>query len=215
MDEEVLWPTDEAWGSQARTQLPIPAATDIGVARHATDRLLALIFVAAKQEIGDSLLSDDVGDVVGVDHQRSEFEIQFLGKRQGVELLDEQWDVLVAEGLADLHDQLTAAPQGWRAVGVGLLARLQPGRARMAASPSIRAHIRRPAEASNARGGHGGGIPLQVDLQGGADEHVASVEPGDLAERAARTQPAIGALEVDARSRPDVVVHPHFRSDTL
>src|SRR5260370_12770618 len=107
MEAEVFRPTDDASLSQAPNHLPIPAATDIGVTRHATDRLLALIFVAAKQEIGDSLLSDDVGDVVGVDHQRSEFEIQFLGTRQGVALLDEHWDVLVAEALADLHDQLT------------------------------------------------------------------------------------------------------------
>jgi len=112
--------------------------TDVGIASQAADRLLALILVTAKQEVGDPLLGDDVCHIVGVDHHRGELEIQLLGQGQRIELLHEQRHILIAEGLADLHDQLAAAAQGRRAIGVRLLAGLQPGLARVAAPPARR-----------------------------------------------------------------------------
>ena len=163
--------------------------------------------MSAEQQIGDAFLGDDVGDVVAVDHHRSQIELQLLGKRQRVELLDEQRHVLLAEGLADLHDQLAAAAQGRRTVGIGLPSGLQPRLARMAAPASIGTHVRRAAEAGDARGGDGRGVSLQVDLQRGAYEHIAGIETRRLAEGAVRAQRAVRPGEIDVGSSADIVFH--------
>ena len=193
----------------------IPPAADLGVAGHAADRLFALVRIAAEQQIGDAFLGDDVRDVVAVDHHRRQFELQLLGEFQRIELLDEQRHVLVAEGLADLHDQLAATAQRRRAVGIGLRAGLQPGLARMAPSAGVGAHVRRAAEAGDARGGDGRGVSLQVDLQRRADEHVAGVEARRLAEGAVGAQRAVRPGEVDVGSGADVVIHADLRAEGM
>ena len=55
----------------------------------------------------------------------------------------------------------------------------------------------------------------QVDLQRRADEHVARVEAGRLAERAVRAQRAVGAREPHVGARADVVVHPDLRAEAV
>jgi hypothetical protein len=103
--------TDHAPRAQVLNHLRIPLATNLGVTSHAADRLFTLAPISTQQRIGDAFLRNDVSDVVAVDHHRRELEVQSLGERQSLEFLDEQRYVLVAEGLADLHDQLAAAAQ--------------------------------------------------------------------------------------------------------
>ena len=118
-------------------------------------RLLALLSVAAQQQVGDAFFRDDVADVVAVDHDRGQVEIQFLGQRDRVQFFDEQRNVLVAKGFSDLHDQLAATAQQRRVFGIGFLAGLQPGRARMAPPAGVGPHVRRAAEAGDPRSGDG------------------------------------------------------------
>src|SRR4051794_21225641 len=118
-------------------------------------------------------------------------KVELLREFERIELLDEQRRVLVAEGLADLYHQLAAAAQRRRALGISLGARFQPWLARMASAASVGAHVRRTAEAGDARRGNGRGVSLQVDLQRGADEHVAGVKTRRLAEGAIGAQRAV------------------------
>ena len=67
--------------AQALDHLRVAAAADVGVARDAADRLLALVLVAAEEKVGDAFFGDDVGHVVGVDHDRREIELELLGER--------------------------------------------------------------------------------------------------------------------------------------
>ena len=58
-------------------------------------------------------------------------------------------------------------------------------------------------------------LPCEVDLQRRADEHVARVEPGRLAEHPIRAQRAVRPGEVDVGPGADVVVHAHFGAEAV
>ena len=105
-------------------------------------------------------------------------------QRPGVEPLDEGRLHVLAEGLDHLHDQLLPARRAGSAAAPGacLAAGLQPGRARMAPAARVGAHVGRAAEAGDAAERRGRAVAVEVDLQGRADEHVAGVVAGGLAE---------------------------------
>src|SRR5438874_2161530 len=86
-------------------------------------------------------------------------------------------------------------------------ARRMTPRSRNFATARVRAHVRRAAESGNASKRRGRAVAGKIDLQGRADEHVAGVVSGGLAERAIAAHRAVWAGEEYVRSRADVVFH--------
>ena len=84
---------------------------------------------------------------------------------------------------------------------------LQPRRARVAAAARVGAHVGRAAEAGDPAQRRGRAVAGQVDLQRRADEQVAGVVAGGLAEGAVGAQAAVRAGEEDVRPGADVVLH--------
>ncbi len=130
VDAEILGRLDHFAFTQPRDHLRVAPAADLGEAGDAANGLLALVPVAAEQQVGDAFLGDDVRRVVGIDHDRCQRQVELLGQRQRGERLVEQRRIAFAEGLADLHDQLAATPQQRRPVGIGLRTGLEPRLAR-------------------------------------------------------------------------------------
>src|SRR3981189_1984269 len=74
INSEIIWTPDDAAFTQRLDHFSIATATDIGVARYSSDRLLALIVSAAEQEIGNALFGHDMRHVIPIDHHRCKVE---------------------------------------------------------------------------------------------------------------------------------------------
>ena len=85
----------------------------------------------------------------------------------------------------------------------------------MASPARIGAHVGRAAEAGDAVGGDRRAVALEVDLQGRADEHVAGIEPGRLAEGAVRAQRAVRPGEEDVGAGRNVVLHADLGTEAM
>ena len=71
----------------------------------------------------------------------------------------------------------------------------------MAAPARIGAHVGRAAKARDAACRDGRAVALKIDLQRRADEHVAGVKPGGLAEgRLERSEPSGPVKKISERA---------------
>ena len=154
-----------------------------------------------------------MADVIAVDHHRRQRHLCALGQVPGIEALDEGRGHVLAEGFHHLHHQL--APAWQLARTCGLLAGLDPGLAGVAAATCVRAHVRCATEAGDTVAGGSGTVALQVDLQGGTDEHVAGIQACGLRERAVGTHRAVGSGEKHIAARGNVFLHAQFRTERM
>src|ERR1700722_14600731 len=106
VDAEILRPADDLPLAQLLNHLAVAPTAHFGEARDAADRLLPLLSRAAKKQIGDAFLADDMGYVVAVDHDGRQIELELLGELEAVEPLDKYRRHLFAEGLDKLDHQL-------------------------------------------------------------------------------------------------------------
>src|SRR5580658_31816 len=109
INTKVLRAADYLPRAQLLDHLTVAPAAYVGEACDATNGLLAFLRRAAEQQVGDSFFADDVGHVLAVDHDRRQIELELLRKLYAIELLDEDRHHLFAEGLDQLHDELTAS----------------------------------------------------------------------------------------------------------
>jgi hypothetical protein len=109
---EIFGTTDDPTLAQRLHGLAIPAAAHFSEASHTADRLFALGWTAAQKQVGDPLLSDDVADVVAVDHDGHEIEVQLLRDRDAIECLNEIRLHFLAEGLQYLYYTPTLRESG-------------------------------------------------------------------------------------------------------
>jgi len=151
-------------------------------------------FVAAKQEDWRFTQSAIWGDVVGVIIRGASSRFS-LGKRQGVEILNEQWDVLVAE-VSPICNRPVPAPQGLAGVGVGLLAACSQGALGMARPRASEPIFGAPPKPAMREGSRWEGFPCRSICTGGADlnEHVAGERAGNR-QKPVRTQRATGPVK--------------------
>ncbi len=123
---------------------------------------------------------------------------------------------MIAKRLHHLHDQLATARHPRRAACVlPFAAGLQPRRRGVPATACVGPHVRRAAEAGDARVRRGRAVSLDVDLQRRADEQVAGVVPGRLAKRPIRAQRAVVAGEEDVGPCGDVALHAELRAEAV
>ena len=135
-------------------------------------------------EVSDADFGNDVGEVIGVDHDRFEIKVCILLQSDSVELIDEAREAFFRDGRDHLDDELLAAVAvAHEFVAVRpFFARFFPCRSDMTAAFGIAAHVRSAAEACDIVLGRSGRVAEAVDLHGGADEHISGIVTGSLAE---------------------------------
>ena len=180
------------------------------VAGDAADRLLALLVVAAQQQVGDAFLGEDVRHVVAVDHHRRQRHVRAARRAAQASSVSTNAGCMCSRKVS------TICTTSFRPRGIALplpsprasRPALQPRRARVAAAARVGAHVRRAAEAGDAAQRRGRAVAGEIDLQRRADEHVAGVVAGRLAEGAvgAHAMPSAPVKNTSGRAR-DVVLH--------
>ncbi len=85
----------------------------------------------------------------------------------------------------------------------------------MAATARVVAHVRRAAETGQTPAGNGGGMAVAINLQGGADEQVHGVLPGQLAHHAIGAHRAVAPGEEHVRALGDVVLHAQLGAEAM
>src|ERR1700677_3894002 len=102
VDAEILRPADNLSLAQLLDHFAVAPTAHIGEACDAADGLLTLLGRAAKKQIGDTLLADDMGHVVAVDHDGRQIELELLGKLEAVEPIDKYRRHFFAERFDEL-----------------------------------------------------------------------------------------------------------------
>ena len=76
-------------------------------------------------------------------------------------------------------------------------------------------HVWRAAETRKTAAGHGGGVGVAINLQGGADKHIYRVLASQLAEGAVRTHRAVGTGKEDVWAGADILFHPQLAAEAV
>lgn len=109
IDPEIFRQLDNAFLSELLGDLRIFELADFRLACYRTDRIHAFFHVVALVEVRDADFGNNVGEIIGVDHDRFEIKVCILLQSDGIELIDEAREAFFRDGRDHLDDELLAA----------------------------------------------------------------------------------------------------------
>ena len=181
--------------------------------RHAGDRRQRRPAVGQRRrlvQVRDTLLGDDMADVVAVDHHRRDRHAGILADLDGVERFDERRDPALLECLRDLHHQFSTAQRGRLPVREA-----QPRGGRVPATVRVVSHVRGAAEPGQPAVGDGRRVGVSIDLQRRPDEHVDCVLAGELTQHPVGSQRSVPSGEEHVGPGRGVTLHPGFAAEAV